>query len=297
VSANLEGLKESRQQFLAMVEDLRPDLHRFCARMTGSVADGEDVVQQALARAYYGLAELDALPSLKPWLFKIAHSCAIDFLRGAERRRSEPLDDAKGAQMSDPEAPDPLDALAREEAMQAALAKFLDLPAAQRGVIILKDVLGHSLNEIGELLELSVPGVKAALHRGRERLKSAKAVEPTRAPRSAVIAKYVALFNGRDFDGVRALLADDVKLDVVSRSKRQGRSEVGRYFTNYQTTKGWELRSAWLDGAQVIAACWNGEPRPRHFIQLEVDADRVTSIRDFIHVPYITHDAALELDP
>jgi RNA polymerase sigma-70 factor (ECF subfamily) len=291
----LAQLKDSRRQFLAMVEALRPDLHRFCARMTGSVADGEDVVQQTLARAWYGLAELEAMPALKPWLFRIAHGCAVDFLRRYDRRMGEPLDDALGASMAD-DAPDPLDALAREQAVQAALHRFLTLPPSQRGAVILKDVLGHSLEEISLLLELSVPAVKAALHRGREGLKDARP-PPPRPPPSPVIAKYVKLFNGRDFDAVRAMLADDVKLDVVSRSKREGRGEVGTYFSNYQSVSNRRLQSAWLDGREVLAVFVGDEAQPRYFIQLETRGEQVSLIRDFLHVPYITRDAAFEVLP
>jgi RNA polymerase sigma-70 factor (ECF subfamily) len=294
VTVGLSELKESRRAFLALVEDVRPDLHRYCARMTGSVADGEDVVQQTLARAYYGLAELDALPALKPWLFRIAHACCIDHLRGYAHRMGERLDDARRDAMPD-DALDPEGQLARDEAVGAALSRFAALPPSQRGAVILKDVLGHSLEEIAALLELTVPAVKAALHRGRETLKNSAEPRRARGAPSAVLARYVALFNGRDFDGVRAMLADDVKLDVVSRSKRSGRSEVGFYFSNYEGATGWQLKAAWLDGREVLAAFWDGAARPKYFIELEVRGSQVAAIRDFLHVPYITRDAALEV--
>src|SRR5262252_3831711 len=87
-------LRVAREQFLALVADVRPELHRYCARMTGSVADGEDIVQDTLARAYYELAELKELPALRPWLFRIAHNRSLDYLRRYERRMSEPLEAA-----------------------------------------------------------------------------------------------------------------------------------------------------------------------------------------------------------
>src|SRR6201984_321210 len=88
----LSKLEEGRRQFLALVDEVRPELHRYCARMTGSIADGEDVVQDTLARAYYELSELRELPALRSWLFRIAHNRALDYLRRYERRMSEPLD-------------------------------------------------------------------------------------------------------------------------------------------------------------------------------------------------------------
>src|SRR5215813_14042706 len=112
-------LDESRRQFLALVNDVRPDLHRYCARMTGSIADGEDVVQDTLARAYYELSELKEMPPLRPWLFRIAHNRAIDYLRRYERRMSEPFDAAMGIMAAD-EGAAPEHALAREQAVRAA---------------------------------------------------------------------------------------------------------------------------------------------------------------------------------
>ena len=88
--ADLIGvLEEGRRRFLALVADVRPGLLRYCARMTGSIADGEDVVQETLARAYYELSQLEVLPPLRPWLFRIAHHRAIDHWRREARRASE----------------------------------------------------------------------------------------------------------------------------------------------------------------------------------------------------------------
>jgi RNA polymerase sigma factor (sigma-70 family) len=79
-------LQEGRRQFLALVENVRPELHRYCARMTGSIAEGEDIVQDTLAHAYYELAELKELPAMRSWLFRIAHNRALDYLRRYDRR-------------------------------------------------------------------------------------------------------------------------------------------------------------------------------------------------------------------
>ncbi len=160
---------ESRRRFLELVTDLRPELHRYCARMTGSVADGEDIVQETLARAYYLLPEMDEVPAFRPWLFRIAHNRALDHLRRYEARMGEPLEAVQDS-AADP-ALDPGDAIAHQQAVQAAVSRFVELAPAQRSCVILKDVLGHSLEEIGGLLELSLPAVKAALQRGRVRLR------------------------------------------------------------------------------------------------------------------------------
>src|SRR6478736_5639949 len=93
--ADLIGvLEQGRRQFLALVEHVRPELHRYCTRMIGSAADGEDVVQETLARACYELSQMQAMPPLRPWLFRIAHNRAIDHWRHERLRAAEPLDAA-----------------------------------------------------------------------------------------------------------------------------------------------------------------------------------------------------------
>ncbi len=287
---------EGRRRFLDLVADLRPELHRYCARMTGSVADGEDIVQETLARAYYLLPEMDEVPAFRPWLFRIAHNRALDHLRRYEARMGEPLEAVQDS-AADP-APDPGDAIAHQQAVQAAVSRFVELAPAQRSCVILKDVLGHSLEEIGSLLELSLPAVKAALHRGRVRLRElAEAQSPAPPPSQTApaVARYVALFNARDWDGVRAMLAEDVQLDLVSRAQRAGRA-VGNYLSNYDRLRDWRLAPAWLEGREVIAVFRApGDARPGYFIELRVENGKVRFIRDFRYVPYVMQDAAVVL--
>lgn len=292
----LPALQESRARFLELIQEVRPQLHRYCARMVGSVAQGEDIVQDALAHAYYELSELKELPAMRSWLFRIAHNRALDHLRSYERRMSEPLDDA--FDVADDDARNPEDALAHNQALGAAVARFLELPPAQRTCVILKDVLDNSLDEIAALLHLSVPAVKADLHRGRTRLRELSdaphATPPVRSV-SPALARYVVLFNARDWDGVRAMLADDVRLDLMSREKRSGRPNVNHYFTNYDKVHDWRLAPGWLDGREVLAVFRNaGDTRPGYFIELELIRDQIAAIRDFRYVPYIGRDAVIE---
>ncbi len=285
---------EGRRRFLELVADVRPELHRYCARMTGSVADGEDIVQDTLARAYYLLPEMEEVPAFRPWLFRIAHNRALDHLRSYGARMGESLEAVQDSTV-DP-APDPGDDIARQQAVQAAVSRFVELAPAQRSCVILKDVLGHSLDEIGGLLELSLPAVKAALHRGRARLHALKVTQPAPPPHtSPAVARYVALFNARDWDGVRAMLAEDVQLDLVSRSQRAGRA-VGNYLTNYDRLHDWWLAPAWLEGREVIAVFRApDDARPGYFIELGFAGDKIRRIRDFRYVPYVIADAALVL--
>ena len=122
----------AHDEFLALVADLRPELHRYCARLTGSVIEGEDIVQDTLAKAFYALGQSVELPPLRPWLFRIAHNAALDFLKSHGRRLTDPradMTDVGGAALDD--TPDPF-------ATRLALARFLALPVIQRSAVMLK---------------------------------------------------------------------------------------------------------------------------------------------------------------
>ena len=243
IHALASDLGEGRRRFLELVADIRPDLHRYCARMTGSVAEGEDIVQETLARAYYALPEIHSLPPLRAWLFQIAHRRALDHLRRYDRRKGQPFDDDTENRVADPSEMRKMRS-SRQETVQAALSAFMELPPLPRSCVILKDVLDHSVDEIASMLELSSAAVKAAIHRGPRPAAltgSAAPTEPCRRPGSPTIARYVALFNARDWDGVRALLANDVRLDLVSKSQRSGRLDVSGYLTNYDSFHDWFL--------------------------------------------------------
>jgi RNA polymerase sigma-70 factor (ECF subfamily) len=296
----LSELEESRCRFLALVDDLRPDLHRYCTRMTGSTIDGEDVLQDTLARAYYELPELKEIPALRSWLFRIAHNRALDYLRSYERRMSEPLD--RVIDFAADETLEPDNAVARKEAISAALWRFLELPPVQRSCVILKDVFDYSLEEIAGMLDLSVSAIKSALVRGRANLREAGPTAPEREtdvrrrPVSPVLARYAELFNQRDWESIRAMLVDDVKLDLVSRLKRTGRLQVSNYFANYDSIDAWRLVPGRLEGREVLAVFLDPLDRqPSYFVQLTLNNDRVAVIRDFHYAPYVVREATIEL--
>jgi len=301
-AAGLLGvLEQGRRQFLALVADVRPDLHRYCTRMTGSAADGEDVVQETLARACFELSQMQALPPLRPWLFRIAHNRAIDHWRHEAHRRSEPLQAAED--IADEAGREPDNLLARDQAVRAALSCFLQLAPAQCGCVILKDVLDHSLDEIAAELGLSVPAVKAALHRGRTVLQRAAGEAATAhatptLPPSPALVRYAQLFNSHDWDGVRAMLADEVRLDLVSQRKASGRRDVGVYFGNYARTGDWRVAPAWFGGAEVLAVFAPAQAgRPAYFVDIGWDGERVLTIRDFRYVSYIAQEGEFQFAP
>src|SRR5216117_3820658 len=191
------GLFEARYlAFLETVSNLRPQLHQYCSRMVGSVLDGEDVVQDALFQAYRKLESFDGSRPLKPWLFRIAHNQCIDFLRRRQVRQ-----DAE-AEVVVQDAVAPKDPVGR--GIERAIERLvLTLPPKERASVLLKEVLDYSLEEIAELVDSTVGGVKAALNRGRAKLASgAPAVAAARqsadAETTELLRLYCERFNGHD---------------------------------------------------------------------------------------------------
>src|ERR1700761_5562534 len=169
------GLFDDRYRaFLETVVESRPRLHRYCARMTGSVMDGEDVVQEALFEAYRKLEQYDDSRPLTPWLFGIAHNRCIDFLR----KRSVRHEYETAAASPDVSLPALPPVLGIGPAVERLV---IQLPPMERACVLLKDVLDYTLLEIAELVGSTEGGVKAALHRGRARL--ATLTETTNAKR------------------------------------------------------------------------------------------------------------------
>jgi RNA polymerase sigma factor (sigma-70 family) len=288
---------DRRAELLALAGELRPELHRYCSRLVGSVIEGEDVVQDTLAKAFIALDGLAETPLFRAWLFRIAHNRALDVLRSRAIRAAEPMEAAH--HVVDPASPDPLEELMRQEAVKTAVSRFAELPIPQRSVIILKDILDEPLAEIASLLDLTVDSVKAHLARGRARLReiNARAAQlPEVKPPSAAVARYAALFNQKDWDGLRAMLADDVRLNQSTHPVRVGSADVGMFFSIYAKSDGVWLAPAWLEGREVIAVFESRlAPKPSYFMWLEWRGNEITFIRDYKYVRYVMADAELTL--
>jgi RNA polymerase sigma-70 factor (ECF subfamily) len=287
--------------FARLLVAVRPKLHRYCARMVGSVIDGEDVLQDALIKAVEAHASAgeigNAIENPEGWLFRIAHNTALDFLR--RRQRQEALRSAEEVEM----IVDQLDAVTSRQIAGASLRTFMRLPVAQRASVILMDVLGCSLREVCEVMDCSLPAAKAALHRGRTQLR-AFADEPEDAPQQLLsetdrtrLGAYVAHFNARDFDAIRAMIADDVRLELVSKTRLNGKAEVSRYFGNYSNVSDWHLVPGILEGQPAILV-FDPDDRdsgPRYFMLLGWTAGKVATIRDFRHAPYVIEGAEYQV--
>jgi RNA polymerase sigma-70 factor (ECF subfamily) len=281
-----------------LIGELHPKLHRYCARMVGSAIDGEDVVQEALVKAIEAFPDAPSIANPTGWLFRIAHNAALDFLRRRARQSSAHSGE-------DPDMiVDPTDAVERRQAAAASLRSLMGLTASERSSVILMDVLGYSLEEIGDILEATIPAVKAALHRGRARLRElAERPDDRPLPRleereRSRLFEYVDRFNARDFEAVRDMLADEVRLELVAKTRLTGKREVATYFTNYASLHDWHFVPGLVDARPAIIARNPGDPaaRPAYFVVLEWEGSRVAGIRDFRHARYALEASEVFVD-
>jgi RNA polymerase sigma-70 factor, ECF subfamily len=288
-----EGPLETRYlAFLETISSLRPSLHRYCARMTGSVMDGEDVVQEALFEAYRKLDKFDESRPLKPWLFRIAHNRCIDFLRQRGVR-----DEAATAAAVVPDVASPHDPalLGIGKAVEHLVAV---LPPKERASILLKDVFDYSLEEIADLTNSTVGAVKAALNRARTKLARtsppAKPAQHASPELKRIMQLYVDRFNRRDWDGVRELISADARLNVFDRFA--GKVADAPYFANYERWPWpWKLAVGDVDGEPVVVILKRGADAwtPYSTIRFGVIGQRIESIVDYIHCPWVIEAATI----
>jgi RNA polymerase sigma-70 factor, ECF subfamily len=291
--ALLPAMVEARDRFMELIDEIRPELHRYCARMTGSVFDGEDVVQETLAKAYYALGQMVQPPNLKPWLFRIAHNTAMDFIKRYEHQHVEPVADVPDrAELEEPGVDPAL--------VEAALTVFAELPPTQRSAAILKDVLGQSLEETAHTMGTTIGAVKAALSRARAniartpRARFAEPAQPVAGETLMTLRRYADLFNAHNWDELRALLAAESRLEVVSRVQHPRAVDAGYYdrYAAYTKTEDLRAEAGFVEGVPVIAIFSPPSSRePAYFVLLEVSGGRISLIRDFRYIPYIAVDA------
>lgn len=272
----------SADMFEERLAALRPRLHRYCARMIGSTIDGEDVVQDTFVKALSARAEGAGVDNLEGWLFRIAHNTSLDLLRRRARSAVVPLTDAVEA------APIP-----EVDIVAIGFQAFLQLPELQRCAVILKDVLGHSVDEIAAIAACTPAAAKSALQRGRAALSElAGRTVDTRLPllpdaaRQKMVA-FVNLFRAGDFDTIRAMLAEDVRLDLVNRLAWEGREKITPYFTRYAAETRWRFAFGAIEGRPAMLV-FDGDAaaKPAHFVLVDWGDDRIAAIRDFLFAPY-----------
>jgi RNA polymerase sigma-70 factor, ECF subfamily len=256
--------------FRRLVDAHRPELHAHCYRMLGSVHDAEDALQEALLRAWRGLPRFEGRSSLRSWLYRIATNTCLDVI-ARRPKRVLPIDYAPSDPHQGPGEPvtesvwlEPYpdeqigieDGFAapearyerRESVELAFIAALQHLPATQRAVLILREVLGFSAREVAETLETTVAAVNSALQRARaavgQRLpeESQQATLRTLGDEGVreVVQKYVDAWDRDDVDGVVAMLTDDAAFSMPPlRTWFRGHDALRIFLA------GWPLSGAW----------------------------------------------------
>lgn len=224
----------------SQLEAYRSELTGYCYRMLGSVFEAEDAVQETFIRAWRGYDRFEGRAALRSWLYRIATNVCLTML-GSAQRRVLPMDlgPAGSGHASDPGEPrpeeiwvgpapdgrilpersDPAEVIAARESVRLAFVAALQhLPARQRAVLILREVLAWSAQEVAELLDTSVASVNSALQRARATLAtadtSADVYQPMDDEQQALLARYVRAFEAYDLAALTTLLHDDVTLSM-----------------------------------------------------------------------------------
>jgi RNA polymerase sigma-70 factor (ECF subfamily) len=221
-------------------EQYRAELTGYCYRMLGSGFEADDAVQETLVRAWRGFDRFEGRSARRSWLYRIASNVCFDMLKG-RRRRALPMDimdvgHADGPAVSPtneilwlgpvadrsvvPATSDPAEeAEIRESVRLAFVAALQHLPARQRAVLILREVLKWKANEVAELLETSVVSVNSALQRARATLAehnvtARSAPQPIDAAQEELLARYVDAFERFDIESLVSLLREDATMQM-----------------------------------------------------------------------------------
>src|SRR5262245_190836 len=209
-----QEIQQAWHRFLQRTEPLRPDLHRYCRALTGAVWDAEDLVQDTLVRAFAKLGEMGhQIDNPKAYLFRIASNLWVDHFR-----RAEPTMSAEDTTTNSPEQ--------SLEIRDAAKQLMHRLPPQERAAIVLKDVFDFRLEEIAAILQTTIGAIKAALHRGREKLATPNSIGMSGPANEALLDQFVAAFNARDLERLAAVLRTDAIGEVVSISTSYGRTAI-----------------------------------------------------------------------
>jgi RNA polymerase sigma-70 factor (TIGR02960 family) len=256
------------------LEPHRGELLAFCYRMCGSFHEAEDLVQETMLRAWKARDRYDPKrASVRTWLYRIATNVCLTALKGSARR---PLPSGLGAPSTDPEAPltpaldipwlEPfpdarLDVHLRTHLRLAWIAAVQLLPARQRAVLVLREVLEFSAAEVAEQLDTTVAAINSALQRSRAALVGVEGADAIREPDDpevrAVIQRYVRAFEAADVPALVSLLADDAVMEMPPVPLwYQGSSFYGQFMERVFRMRGpgWRMRSLSANGQPALAA-------------------------------------------
>jgi RNA polymerase sigma-70 factor, ECF subfamily len=309
VRSDAVGSTEARTEDL---EQYRRELTGYCYRMLGSVFDADDAVQETMVRAWRGIEGFEGRSSMRSWLYRIATNVSLDMLRGSQRRASpmdmgpsgttdsftgatlpeatwvQPIPDARVLS----EGGDPAELAAEKESIRLAFVTALQcLPARQRAVLILREVLRWQAAEVAELLDTSVASVNSALQRARATMSSRgpdlPVADVATGGQRALLDRYVDAFERYDITSLVSLLRDDAFMSMPPFNFwLQGPAEMGRFFLG----PGGACR-----GSRLVATAANGcaafgsykhSPEGGHepwCIQvIEISGDRIVGHHNFV---------------
>jgi RNA polymerase sigma-70 factor (ECF subfamily) len=294
------------------LEGHRRELTAYCYRMLGSGFDAEDAVQETLVRAWRAGEGFEGRSSVRSWLYRIATNVCLDALRGRQRRARPmelgpsrpPVESSLDGILPDgawvspiaddrvlpPEA-DPAElAAARDTVRLAFVAALQRLPARQRAVLILCEVLRWQAAEVAELLDTSVPAVNSALQRARATLGSVDAgVHPltVEADQRELLARYVDAFERYDVDALVRLLRDDAVQSMPPYEMwLQGAADIGSWMRGPGSPcRGSRLIPTSANGCPAFGQ-YRPDPAGGHapwaLQVLEISGDRVSAIQSFL---------------
>jgi RNA polymerase sigma-70 factor, ECF subfamily len=294
-------------------EEYRRELTAYCYRMLGSAFEADDAVQETLVRAWRAVDRFEGRATLRSWLYRIATNVCLDLLRG-RNRRALPIDMMAVGSADGPVDPplpesrwigpipdsritntaaDPADQIVARESVRLALVAALQhLPARQRAVLILREVLKWKAADVAELLDTTVVSVNSALQRARSTLAdrdvSAKSVtEPLTPEQHELLARYVDAFVRFDLDSLVALLQEDATMSMPPYPMwLRGADQMGAWLRGPGSgCRGSRLASIAANGSPAFAQ-WRRDPEGGfhawsiHVLQLS--DDRIAGIDFFV---------------
>jgi RNA polymerase sigma-70 factor, ECF subfamily len=267
-----------RGEFGRSAELHRRELLAHCYRMLGSLDEAEDLVQETYLRAWRSFAGFKEQSSVRTWLYRIATNACLTALQHRGRR---PLPSGLGGPTEDPEAPpvmpgaeviwiqpfpgDPAVIVAERDSVRLALIASLQyLPARQRAVLILREVLAFPAADVATMLDTSTAAVKSMLQRARARLEEVtpdELVEPAEPERRKLLDQYIEAFENADAAALERALSADAALEMIPSSTWfAGKKTCMRYLTTVLGSPGdWRMTPTVANGQPAVAAYLRGE--------------------------------------
>jgi RNA polymerase sigma-70 factor (TIGR02960 family) len=311
--------------FRGMVDGFRGELHAHCYRMLGSVHDAEDALQETLLRAWRSIDRFEGRSSLRSWLYTIATNACLNQIARRPRRdlpvdlgpAGVPLAEAAAwlepypdGDVGGPEAPEARYEL-RESVELAFVAAMQHLPAKQRAVLLLRDVLGFSAREVAESLDTTVASANSALQRARQavdqRLPAKSQQETLRSldddELRSVVDQYVEAWQSGDVDAIVAMLAEDAKFAMPPEPMwYKGREAIRKMLPDGPLTVRWRVLPVRANG-QLAFGTYGWDAAESAYLPVGIDVitlrgTRIAEITAFL-TPRLCMDCGLpdRIDP